>query len=285
MSISPVLPAGTRTSNLELPTAAELRLMIQKESPRRAVHRDYLVLYPEIFVPYRNIAQMAGIDVTIIDDMLHIEFDEAIRRIAIMNEAMIGYAAINQNQDIAQSLYSVLNLQIPPVNSDLIFVCGSPRDSRIEKAVELYHEKIAPKIIVTGAAPHWGSNTITEADRMAEYAHRKGVPTSAIITENQSIALPDNVKRSLDLFETTGFRPQRVTIVTSEFNTRRACMDIYKFFPYKVEITTSSPRPSNELSVENWIYTERGRRIVLNEYAKLLIETKIDQIVAEDKAL
>lgn len=60
--------------------------------------------------------------------------------------------------------------------------------------------------MATGAAPRWaasqGENNITEAQRMADYAINQSVLADDIIIEDQAISIPDNVKRSIDLWET-----------------------------------------------------------------------------------
>lgn len=159
---------------------------------------------------------------------------------------------------------------------------------RIAKAVELYHACIAPKIMVTGAMPRWvarGKNNITESQRMADYAITHGVSADDIIIEDQAISIPDNVKRSIDLWETIQWYPLRITLVASEFNVRRAEMNIYEFTPWPVEIFTASPEPSPALRADTWITTEHGRRLILNEYAKLIIESAIDHLLAAKKKL
>ena len=107
-----------------------------------------------------------------------------------------------------------------------------------------------------------------------------GVPADNIIIEDQAISIPDNVKRSIDLWEAMQWYPQRITLVTSEFNVRRAEMNIYEFTPWSVEIFTASPEPSSMLKADTWTETERGRRLILNEYAKLVIESTIDHLLA-----
>jgi len=269
-----------RQNNLTLPSADELRVMIKKESPRVAVRRDYLAKNLQVFTPLRELARTAKIDISIFDNHLKKSFDETISGLHRIADELNMFLSIPENYVYAEAIYEPLNCQREPEKSDLIFVFGSPSNLRIDKAVALYKQGIALKIMVSGKAPHYGKNNISEGERMANIAIENGIPKENIMVEKQAIATPDNVKRSVDIWEEINYRPIRITIVSSEFNLRRATMDIYKFIPWEVEIFSVAPKPSDELNKTNWIKTERGRRVILNEYMKLIVESKVDQVMA-----
>ena len=125
-----------------------------------------------------------------------------------------AYLAQHIDDIKAEKLYEPLTTGNSPKQSDVIFVFGSAKNMRIAKAVELYHSGVASKIMATGAAPHWaasqGENNITEAQRIADYAITHGVPAGNIIIEDQAISIPDNVKRSIDLWEAMQWYPRFV---------------------------------------------------------------------------
>lgn len=273
-----------RTSSIELPSADEIRAIISEESPRLAVHRDYLVARPWLFAEFSHVAAQAGIDAAVFEQYQAWDFDKVVDALHIFVSEYSAYLAQHVDNIKAEQLYKPLKAGNSPKQSDIILVFGSAKNMRIAKAVELYYSGVASKIMVTGAAPRWaasqGENNITEAQRMADYAITHGVPADDIIIEDQAISIPDNVKRSIDLWETMQWHPQRITLVTSEFNVRRAEMNIYEFTPWPVEIFTASPEPSSMLKADTWIETERGRRLILNEYAKLVIESAIDHLLA-----
>lgn len=119
---------------------------------------------------------------------------------------------------------------------------------------------------------------------MAKVATDDGVPRSALLLEPESITIPDNVKRTLDLFERIKFRPSKLLIVASPFVLQRCVMDWYKFTPWEIEIIPiASDSMSYDLTREGWTTTSRGIRVVLNEYAKLIFETKMDLLRLEHK--
>lgn len=270
-----------RTSNLELPSADELRTMIQKESPRRAVKRDYLVRHAEVFDGLRAVARKADIDIGVFDGYAQLPFNTTIDRLHQVVDELEQFLSQPAQYEFASRLYGPLNCVTSAQSSSLLLVLGSPKNLRIEKAIELYQAGIAPKMMTTGSAPHWGASDMPEAKRAANYALQHGVPAADIIIEDQSISVPDNVKCSIDMLEAMEWQPSSITLVTSAFNARRATMDVYKFTPWDIEIFAAAPVPSAALNMHNCITTERGRRIILNEYAKLIIESKIDQALAE----
>lgn len=273
----------SRLSSLELPSAEELRVMIQKESQRKAFRRDYLEKSIGLFDELHQVASRAGVDLSVFDNYERRSFDIVIAELHAVVDSLERFLSHPEQHSSAEVLYHPLSRASSPEQSDLIFVFGSSQNLRITKAVELYKQGIAPIIMTTGASPHWGVSVESEGDRTARYAVELGVPENDIIVENRSIATPDNVKRGIDILEGMNWHPSRITIVTSEFNVRRAEMDMYKFSSWDIEIFVASPMPSDRLNSHNWIKTEQGRRIILNEYAKLIIESKIDQLVVEGR--
>jgi hypothetical protein len=85
------------------------------------------------------------------------------------------------------------------------------------------------------------------------------------------------VKRSIDLLFTLNWKPASVTLIATDFVLSRAKMDWYKFAPWDVEIKVVAPRSqSANFTKEGWYKNEKTVALVLNEYAKLIIETKVD---------
>jgi hypothetical protein len=112
---------------------------------------------------------------------------------------------------------------------------------------------------------------------MAEVAIDEGVPRSALLLEPKAITIPDNVKRTLDLFEKIEFKPTKLLIVASPFVLQRCEMDWYRFTPWDIEtVPIASDSISYDLTREGWTTTSRGIRVILNEYAKLIFETKME---------
>lgn len=270
-----------RTSNTELPSARELWEILAKESQRAAVHYDYLKLHPDIFVSFRELCRRNGAEFDWIDMYERIDLTELDSRLrACFDKLEAGI--LNKSDPLHAAVYDRLAVSKTPEKADAIFVFGSPNDVRIKKAVELYKADFSDKIVISGHGPFYASHTQSEAERMADVAISEGIPESALLLEPEAITIPDNAKRTLDLFEKIEFKPAKLIIVASPFVLRRCEMDWYKFTPWNIEtIPIAADSMSYDLTKEGWTTTSRGIRVVLNEYAKLVFETKMDLLRRE----
>ena len=270
-----------RTNNTELPSESELWEILAKESQRFAVHYDYLKLHPDIFIPFKELCRKYGVEYGWLDMHEQISLAELDARLLACFDRLEA-SILNQTGPLYEDVYDRLVVSKMPEKADAIFVFGSPNDPRIRKAIELYKANFADKIVVSGHGPFYATHTQSEAERMAEVAIREGVPKSALLLESEAITIPDNVKRSLDLFEEIEFRPARLLIVASPFVLQRCEMDWYRFTPWDIEIIPiASDSWSYDLTREEWTTTHRGIRVVLNEYAKLVFETKMELLRRE----
>lgn len=272
-----------RISNVELPSESELWELLAKESQRTTVRYDYLARNPDIFTSFRELCSKNGVECGWIDEYEHISLAVLSRRILACFDKLEP-AMVNQTGALYESVYDGLVVNAVPVKADAIFVFGSPSDIRIKKAIELYRAGFSDTIVISGHGPAYLTHTQSEAARMAEVAVREGVPEPALILEPDAITIPDNVKRSLDLFEKNTFQPSKLLIVASPFVLRRCMMEWYKLTPWDIEvIPVASDSMSHDLTREGWTTTSRGIRVVLNEYAKLVFETKMDLLRRELK--
>ena len=120
-------------------------------------------------------------------------------------------------------------------NYDVCIVLGSPakedgslsrmQKSRMDRAIQLYQQHNVFCIIITGGAV---VNTYCEADIMADYAIKQGIPASVILCEQQAQNTYDNLRFSKILCNQHHF--ERIVVVTSCFHIRRAAFFTKKFF-------------------------------------------------------
>ena len=166
---------------------------------------------------------------------------------------------------------------------DTIFVFGSASILRIQKAIELYHTGFSKSITISGHKPFYKDRADTEAEYLADYAVGLGVEKKNIIIENQAISLPDNVKRTLDLWkqdQKIQFKPGKIIIVTSPFSMRRGYIEWQKFPDYPLQINRQCSNVSVVLNQDNWYKTESSLNIILNEFIKIRGEYLIDLTLA-----
>lgn len=272
----------SRTSNAELPSESELWEILAKESPRMAVPYDYLQRHPDVFAAFKELCREYGADFEWVDGYKHMSLGEIDARLRACFDTL-QEAIVYQADPLFERVYDSLNVGAAPEKADAIFVFGSPHDVRIEKAVELYNDGFSDKIIISGHGPFYGAHTESEAERMARIAVARGIPSSALLLEPRAITIPDNIKRTLDLFEDCGLQIKKLLIVASPFVLRRCEMDWYKFTSRDIAIIPiAADSMSYDFTKEGWTTTHRGIRVILNEYAKLIFESKIDLLRREN---
>lgn len=102
-----------------------------------------------------------------------------------------------------------------PANDD-----GTPGPilkARLDKAIELYKNGTASKIIVTGGAV---SNHHVESEVMEQYCIQHGVSATDIMQENQSRNTYENARMVREMIEEKGY--EKAIVVTSSFHKMRA---------------------------------------------------------------
>lgn len=82
-------------------------------------------------------------------------------------------------------------------------------ERRVGAAVAAFQERAAPRLVFSGGAVH---NQANEAQAMADYARRLGVPDGAMLLEPRARHTVENIRNVADLLVPRGWR--RVLIVT-----------------------------------------------------------------------
>lgn len=106
---------------------------------------------------------------------------------------------------------------------------SAPLRRRILHAIELYHQGVAPRILLSGGAV---AHVISEAKVMAEIAHAHQVPPDALVLEETSRNTYENALNCCSLLG-----PQnnlRLILVSDGFHLARA-KRCFGYFGYSVE--------------------------------------------------
>jgi uncharacterized SAM-binding protein YcdF (DUF218 family) len=98
-----------------------------------------------------------------------------------------------------------------PVKADIIVILGGGANERPLRAVELYREHAAPRILISGAG-----DDETNRQILLHY----GIPAQAIEIENQSATTFENAEFSYERLHAENI--QSAIIVTSWYHSRRA---------------------------------------------------------------
>ncbi len=161
-----------------------------------------------------------------------------------------------------------------PAPADVIFLLNGDFNTRPFRAAELYHQGLAPKIVIARAED---SAAVREGlipndtDVSLRVLKRKGVPESAIVV----LSFPGGVTSTFDeasalheYVQTTSIR--RILLVTSEFHRRRAKWIFareLKGLPVTLRMIAV---PYSSFNRTNWWTNENGLITLDNEYIKLI---------------
>ncbi|MGB8001411.1 MAG: YdcF family protein [Anaerobacillus sp.] len=116
---------------------------------------------------------------------------------------------------------------------DCIFVFGAKTIHRVIKAAKLYHDKRAPKILVSGSAARWGEKEETEGIWMKNRLMELGVPEQDILLELEAANTTENVIASLMVLQRSiGLNEiKRLLIVSSPYHMKRCHITLTTYMP------------------------------------------------------
>jgi DUF218 domain len=271
-----------RRNNQQLPSSDTVKEMVQNlESIWPRYNFDFFAKFPSLLMPFNQLIEIATLDNIFNVDMgapdpidCHLARCEEFKVEA--SEFIVEHP---EQFNLYSQIYDALAAQDPPEKVDLLFVFGSPSNARSAKALSLYQNGMAPKIMVTGRGPNYRKDSaITEGARTAEFLVAAGVPTESVITEEQSINLPDNVKRGIEILSDKDLQPKKVGVVSSEFALLRCWKNWFGFANWPLEILKFAPPVQDpKLGRELWHTNPKGIDIILNEYCKMSIEDLVGQ--------
>lgn len=172
--------------------------------------------------------------------------------------------------------YDYLSQEDDLKKADCIFAFGGKTPLRIEKAIQLYKDGWSEKLILSGHGPYTGRAEISEAERYRDIAIEAGIPTESIILEKESITIPDNVRRSLNVFDEIKFEPKSIILVNSPQPQRRGWCLFKKYLPNGIELIRQNCPTAERYSRDGWFTNSEGIRVVLNEFIKMKIAVTLN---------
>jgi uncharacterized SAM-binding protein YcdF (DUF218 family) len=140
------------------------------------------------------------------------------------------------------------------VSADVIVILGGGQHERPERAAELFKQRAAPRILISGE----GDDEINRQILIAN-----GVPASAIEVESKSMTTRENAQFSITLLR--GQKIHSAIIVTSWYHSRRA---LKTFEHYAPEIKFYSRPAYYGFATADWGKTGINKRMRL-EFLKL----------------
>ncbi|PPA70438.1 YdcF family protein [Jeotgalibacillus proteolyticus] len=168
-------------------------------------------------------------------------------------------------------------------SGDCIFVAGSSMaaTSRLPKAVELYKQGRAGKILVSGGVV-WKGTPYSESITLKKEAIKLGVPEKDILTEGLSHNTLENVLASLLVLNRAFYiqHIRRILIVTSPYHIKRLHLTMKTYMPSWIEFTLC-PSKDQLTKIDRWHLTEEGRNRVRIEAEKIIDYVKQGALVDE----
>ncbi len=273
-----------RTSNIQLPSYAELKSILASENPRQLApekqdthYNDFEVILkllnyfklPTDFFENIKFEEMENIEV----------YNKIVQTFDDLSEKILQNYSNPELKNLLDDLYDYLSEEDTLEVVDIIFVFGSKSTLRTETAIRLYKEGFAKKILVSGKGPNYENNNKTEAENLAEFAIINGVPVEDIILEKDSITVPDNVKSSLNLLESLKIPDSSFILINSPFAQRRGWAHFNKFSkPNTKLIRKNTDSVSEKFSKDGWYKNEEGIKIVLKEFFGIRVSTLINTL-------
>lgn len=176
------------------------------------------------------------------------------------------------------------NLEDDYKRGDCIFVPGSSKAVvyRLPKAVQLYKEGRAKKILFSGGVV-WKGSHLPEAELMAKEAMKQGVPKEDILVENVSLHTKENVLASLLILDRMFdlHRMERLIIVTATIHMRRMNLALKTYMPEWINYSLCTVDDQTTRR-DNWFKNPNGRKRVVLETKKLIHYVKQGIIMDEE---
>ena len=119
----------------------------------------------------------------------------------------------------------------------------SEEGDRILYGAQLYQQKKAPLVVVTGGRINWSGSGPSESEDMATILNLMGVPTAAILQEPDSLNPYENALNVRKLLDARGIR--RVLLVTSAIHMPRSLLI------FKRQGIAAIPAPTDFLVADN----------------------------------
>lgn len=145
-------------------------------------------------------------------------------------------------------LWDYLRLGTPARPAECMLVLGGHDIGVASRAAELYKQGTAPLIVVSGgsrAVPD-GSDSLTEADAIADVLLRCGVPKQAIALERLASNTSENFWLSAELLRDLGLDPATFLVVTKPYRERRTIATSRRRWQHKTVAVTSQQATFDE---------------------------------------
>lgn len=170
----------------------------------------------------------------------------------------------------ARLLWDYLRLGTPVRQVECLLVFGGHDIGVARRAANLYHDGIAPFIIVSGgsrAVPE-GSDFPTEADAISDVLRSLGVPKDVIALERLASNTSENFWLSAELLRDLAMDPQTLLVVTKPYAERRTIATARRRWPHR-QVDVTSEQVSFDFYLTGGIPADRILSMLAGEALRL----------------
>lgn len=147
----------------------------------------------------------------------------------------------------------------------IVVVSGGDTPARTQKAVQMYNNGWAPRIIFSGAAEDKEGPSNAAAMRLD--ATRQGIPEQAILVEELSENTNENAQRTRDLLASHDIHD--IILVTSGYHQRRASIE-FGISTKDNDVTIRNAPTDDRDWGWSWWLTPRGWFLAVGEFGKIV---------------
>jgi len=273
---------SNRTDATQLPEAKELELILEREAKRPVAEGKENKHFATFELPIQWL-EMLGIPTHGFTE--DVSWQEIVARntdipAAVVERTMAAIQTGNSKLEelLQQGVTGYLGEEDKPEPSDEIYVFGSKSLKRIETAVDLYNQGIAPRIFITGGMPIYEKREEAEAQIYKRWAIEHGVPPEAIHTHDAAISVADNVRGGLNELDKLNLPYGSMALVTAWFAMRRSYAHMMKYVPEETRLyrVNAPVTPGGDYDQASWWKNPNGIKVVFNEFAKLRISEALN---------
>lgn len=147
----------------------------------------------------------------------------------------------------------------------IVVVSGGDTPARTKKAVEMYNNGWAPRIIFSGAAED--KEGPSNAAAMRADAIKQGVPSKSILIEEFSENTSENAEKTRELL--MRYEIKDIILVTSGYHQRRASLEFAAYTKGDNVVIRNAPTDDRDWGWWWWL-TPRGWVLAMGEFMRII---------------
>lgn len=201
-------------------------------------------------------------------------------------------------ETLVKSITDFIFVEDEPQRSDVIFIPGNSHPEHALRAAELYHQGMAEYLLPSGrysvvlghfkgvpesCRQDYPDDYETEWAYLRAVLMKAGVPEHAILREDQATYTWENAQYSRKVCDGMGLEVKQAILCCRAFHARRAMMYYHAAFPDSRIFVCPAGLPGE--SRDDWFTTEKGRRRVMGEVARMgtQVNEVFEMMVAEKR--